>query len=252
MLFPAQALGQTQNSVSPDKASEETALLTLREQYAGQFREYVQAEREAQLAISQFNQLQTLESLNTSIDATKDFLVIRDQVLITYLELIRTNVVNTLGIPVAQKELLNNDLLLIGQELENHMLQAQAITAKEDLVPVLVAFEPVAQQFTGIVEVSQNWMLYGRVRIAFDKTSSLFEFVKTELAQQDVSELEKARLDRDLAVITEQMDAADVALFELEQQLNTGISYVGINEILLSPYSTISRALNFIEEVAHE
>jgi hypothetical protein len=100
--------------------------------YRGQVQEYQTKERAYIIAKTDFIQLETLASLESAIQASRELTIIRNQVLETYLQQLRVTLVATPGIEVPVKERATDRLEILLEVLDLHrQAAAQAETRAE-------------------------------------------------------------------------------------------------------------------------
>lgn len=248
---------QTAASQSLESASIASQLTDLEQQYRGQLQEYRTAERTAQIAKTQLEQLDTLTALEDAVQATKASYVLRDQVLLTYVKQLRLRLIASLGIPL---ELKNTGIKRLEEDqtfLEKHLELSQQATTKEDITALADTFAILALELKADAFHNTSLLAFGKVQSAYDKSQALVAYTEQQIKHQKLSEVTRAQLTRNLAVIKELSTTTQQELQQVANTLATtksnelDVSYYNqVAAKLSSPYSSISRMISFVEETA--
>lgn len=259
VVAPAPALAQESDSASRISSAESiaTQLSDLSVQYRGQLQEYRTAERAAQVAKIQLQQLDTLTALEAAVQATKTAYILRDRVLLTYVTQLRLRLIASLGVPLQLKEAGIARLEEDGLFLEKHLALTEQASTKDELTVLADAFELLAVEIKADAYQNTSLLAFGKVQAAYDKSVALLDYTEQQIANQKLSEVTRAQLNRNLAVIKEISNETKTELTVLADaltQVKTSELDVGYyNQLatkLSSPYGNTSRMLSFVEETA--
>jgi len=151
------------------KENLEAELIKLNDTYRGQLSEYRLAERNFLIARDQYNQLQTLASINEVVESARTVMSLRNQVLITYLDLLRINLIAAEGVEISLKQLVLERL-----ETQRKWLQAhqQALAATSDREQFNRLSDTFIDQTENLIAVSQqtvSLLSLGKLQNVFDR-----------------------------------------------------------------------------------
>lgn len=224
---------------------------TLRSQYRTQLDVYRTDEHNFSLSRDQYNQLQTLTALEEAVKSTQKVLLSRDEVLLTYLKMLRLTFTQTTGV---QLQLKNNQLKIIDALImainRNKDLASHAVTRVQADQAALdfAAFSPLLQQIS-----SQTILImsYGKVQSLFDKTVTVRNEIKTHVLQQETDPLKLSEKQRAFVQIDQTVDLVDFQLKGVLAGLSGGQNFqtTQTGEQLNQAYAGISRTFAYLDEV---
>lgn len=229
-------------------------LAELAKSYRGQLEEYRSKEQGYTIARADFLQLQTLASLENLLVAIREATVIRDQVLVTYLQQLRITLVATPGIEVDAKERTLEKLETLIEVIELHQQVATNAQDRAQVQELVNAFTIIEPEFQTIVYFSRSLIEYGQLRAVTDTTRALYE----DLQEEDISTLtpsERNRRQRNLQEIANEFDLADTqfsamyALMIKEEAVADDGTYRDVKTGLNQVYAQITKIQNFLDEI---
>lgn len=238
----------------PDAPDYQKDIAELTASYRGQLAEYRTLEQEYIVAKEQYRQLKTLAALEEGIQKTKLVMLSRQQVMETYLRLLKVQLLDAQGVEVTVKEKaisqIDNQLVALGV----HRQEVEAIDDRLDIVTVSEHFDSIgpAVEQTGFYALSLLGM--GRLQVVVDKSRTLKDDIAAEVDRTD-NQLTKSQRQRAITETTRTLDAAQSTLSKLKEQLNTNqesvsrSSYAQLMRDVEPAYASAAKALSFLDEV---
>ena len=255
-------LAQAQEVVSPSPTDEVAAAILqkqrldeeirlLNETYRGQLTEYRTAEKAFQIARDQYQQLQTLASINEVTEAARQVMKLRGQVLLTYFELLRVRLIAAEGIELSLKEPL---LPKIEQRKNWLQQEQQLIAAANDREQFNTLADAFSEQLPPLQATSQEaitLLTVGKLQDVFDRLALIGEdLTKTEASN---SALVDSRAMRETKRATEEVRVSFQTIWdELRRNIqNDNISnfYTNLSKTLNPVYSNLNKLAAFLAEL---
>lgn len=162
-------------------AQEQTLLLTT---YRGQLETYRAKEKTYQVAQEQLANLSTLAALEEAVQATKQVMVARDQVLQTYFKLLRLKLIDTHGVPLTDKTYALNELAELEKNLTTHEQEVNQVNDRFTLAQSSENFAYLADQFESATNRALCLITLGNLQTVFDRTSALIPEVETKITDK--------------------------------------------------------------------
>ncbi|MFH2118526.1 MAG: hypothetical protein ABII10_02225 [Candidatus Paceibacterota bacterium] len=228
----------------------DTELVELNNIYRGQLSEYRLAEKEFTIARDQYHQLQTLASINEVNDAASKVMKLRNQVLITYLDLLRVNLIAAEGIELSLKELVLNRLEVQKNWLQTHQQAIANASDREQLNQLSDAFIAQALNLTDVSQQTVSLLSLGKLQNVFDRLTGIGQDLLIEEASQSGLAAERAvreteRLNQSL---TDLLQTTWLSLkTDLEEQ-NTVDFYNKLSSNLNPIYADLNKLVSFLQE----
>lgn len=224
--------------------------------YRDQISAYRDAERTFEIAKEQYFQLQTLAALEQAVSGTRNVLLARSKVLITYLEILRNELQLQHGINLQEKEDVLSRLDTQLDYLKAHQDQVLLANDREAILAVVTGFD---QNQVGIEDAmyrARTLVAVGKVQTVNDKAKALLDDIKSEHAKEEVTSLVTSRRDRAYAETQRHIDQTEselIALMQEDYARNTKLfnksRYDQITDKLSDPYVTAQQSLEFLNEL---
>lgn len=216
--------------------------------YRGQLEEYRQAERQFTVAKNEYQQLNTLSTLETAVQATKKTFLTRDQVLLSYLKLIELNLIETNGIDINVKNALLADVRTFQNQMQNHYDQTQLSNDRAQMATLADDFEDLAKEFDLLTDYSINVIRLGQLQANRDRTNAFFAIVEQEATPS--GSITGSERDRALDQIKSEFSNLDTMLSQTEvsnekSRRNGGQNTRSLTEI----YVQLVKIQQYIDEV---
>ncbi len=251
-LSATSALAQSTGAPIFQKDSIAQDIQEARRTYIGQLEEYRTAEREFTIAREQFAQLQTLNSLEEGVQATRSFFFLRDQVLDTYFELLRLEVTQAEGINLPDKEAILEEIAVTRELLSTHQQQIEEQTDRSGVAQSALSFEDIEPVLLQTSERARILLQVGRLQTVYDKSASLLEELALDEADQasQTPTIVSGQQRRALEQTAQTLGFAKQELDDVQLDLAEGRSRIRSSSSGLdSVYATLSRAIGFFAEI---
>jgi cell fate (sporulation/competence/biofilm development) regulator YlbF (YheA/YmcA/DUF963 family) len=254
LLFSPVSVGAQEATETPapilQKESFDSELNQLNEIYRGQLTEYRTAEKEFAIARDQYLQLQTLASINEVIETAKKVLGLRNQVLITYLDLLRVNLIAAEGVEIAAKQLVLERIVAQKNWLQSHQSALAATTDREQLNQLSDNFIAQATELMSVSRQAISLLGLGKLQNVFDRLKTLSEDITAQESTQSGVNAQRAvreteRLNQSLAVL---LVNNWQELNEDLQENNASSFYSNLSKALNPIYADLSKLISFLEE----
>jgi hypothetical protein len=239
------------------RTRETERILELRDLYRDQINVYRDTNRAFEIARAQHQQVDTLQSLEQAVNATRTVMYERSRVLITYLELLREVLNNTAGAELSLKQEILNELVTTIETLKLHQEQIQLGANRNDVARLADEFEPISKTYTQVAYKALSVIRIARIQTVADKAEIIKADIVTIHQAQEANDLVKSRRDRAYREIDRDLESTKNTLESLNQRVisasaSSSLSASFFNRILtdLGPvYAQISRSLNHIREL---
>lgn len=227
---------------------------SLQTAYQTRLEEYVNQYRQTQLDKQQFLQLKTLASLETAVRSTQLLYQLRNEVLVSFLQLQQIKLTQT-NLPPAITQTLDTQI-----STQLITLRSQLETLEQPLDKVQL--DIFTQNFVATAESIQDLLPKIEYALQLDQLNRATGTVQQLLLSADelatassISETAQQRLERSSNVIARQLSQLTITLKSLEADLAEGltrqISQLRTNN-LLETYSVINQTLQLTNEYVTE
>lgn len=247
----AQASPESSPELTVTPVNTTSTLNTLKETYRGQLAEYRTAERTYQIAAQQYRELNTLVSLEAVLQAMKKAMILRDQVLITYLTILQTQLGQATGINLDQKTSLNDNLTNTNQLVSDHLQSTQGAETKEQIVAAASEFEVVGKQTETTSYLAQTILAIGRLQTVYDKATVLTDDLDKNLVATTV-DIKQAERQRAIAEVKATLSNAKQEIEYLlsnQSQISTRATLQSALRNLNVIYQDLIRSLDYLDEL---
>lgn len=247
---------QLENSQVFIKEQQKKKIADLRILYRNQVEVYRNAEKSFQIAKAQYDQVQTLQALEEAIVATRNTMLERSNVLITYLELLEAILADTNGIELQLKKETTQELTGVIMSLKIHQETVQVAKERQEIASLADDFEPIASSYESIAYRSVSLIRTGKIQTVKDKAEIIYKDIAAEHSTQEVSSFTKSKRERAYQEIERTFKLINDALAEINVDINesnaNGFSTSSYENILgeLNPlYAQISLSLDHLSEL---
>lgn len=245
------ARAQSPTTQPTSNQSTDDQLNSLRNLYRTQLEVYQTDERNFTIARDQYNQLQTLTSLEDAVKSTQKVLLSRDEVLITYTKMIQITFSQVTGV---QLDLKNGQLKYfdyILSELNKNHDEAGLATSRDKVSQVAIDFTPIGSEIQSAVSEAQLLMSYGKVQALFDKTVTARDDIKKHVLAEQTDALKLSEKQRAFVQIDGTVGMVDTQLKTVLNSFTNPSTYNNTQptENLNQAYAGISRTLSYLGEV---
>jgi hypothetical protein len=227
----------------------ELDLAELQRSYRGQLEEYRTLHQQFVVAREEFNQLGTLSSLEAAVQATQKVFIMRDQVLLTYLEILELET----RLASALDAQLEEESLFVLEETQKavtrHLEDTQASTDRASIQERSLEFENIAELYSFSSVFAKQVLQLGTLQESYQQAGAIFEDLPLELVGQ--TQLEKAARARALEQIEFQLSQAKTLLAEQRLEIIESLQDVRVSSSDTSNevYVVLQRIVGFLDEV---
>lgn len=264
ILFAVQPLASFAQETAPTpasaelfgtKQSHEAQIAQLQQQLLGEINAYRRADQAFRVSKQQYENLETLKSLEELVQATKQAMFERSRVLTTYMEILYFTLQDTDGVNLTFKDPQIVALEDRIAELKAHTATVEQATSRDDVNKLRDDFallKPVIEDTSYRV---MSLISIGELQAVHDKSKLILTDLESQLASAEVSALKKAERERAFAETRRSLEQVKVEIDEVNQ------TYAGQEDLVrkqlhervlrgLSPvYSKLSQNLSYLAEL---
>lgn len=220
--------------------------------YLARVEKHRELDRRFRVSKAQFEKLNTLQSLEEAISLTRDVMISRDEVLITYLELLHASLDDTAGVDVQIKLDTLKNLEKAVNDLRVHLDAVKKTTNREGIATRADEFVVLAEQVSNVAGVARAQIVVGKLQNVYDKTNLIYKQIQQQDKVAEFSALKQqererayAEVERALAVAEDQLEAT-----RLEFAAAARGPRFNVGKDLETAYTGIAQLLSFVEELA--
>jgi hypothetical protein len=219
--------------------------------YRGQLNEYRLAEKDFQIARDQYQRLNTLASIDKVVELTRKVMQLRAQVLSTYFELLRVNLIASEGIELSLKQAVTQRLEAQQNWLQLHQQAIVSVDDREEFNQLADTFLQRAAVFQAVYQEANSLLAVGKLQDVFDRLNLLAEDM-TAFEASDSTAV-SARAVREVGQVTDQLDSE---LQLVWQELRVSIQerkiasfYNNLTKDLNPIYASTNQLISFLDEL---
>lgn len=237
------------------KPRQTAEILRLRELYQDQVERYSNLERTYLINKAQFEKLNTLQSLEEAIKSTREVMLSRTDVLITYFELMRASLEDTEGVELTEKQKNIDAMVGYIEQLRVHREKTLNSKNREEIAVIVTEFRTLSLPFESTAYKSLALIRTGDIQTVFDKSEIIYRDVlkyhgenqTTPLRQQ---ERERAYREVNNAIEKTRGDLLTVrTAYAQEKDMNRENYNSSLVRTLNTAYTGTSQILSFLEEL---
>ena len=169
--------------------------------YSGQLGEYRQADQQFRVAQRQFFQLNTLAALETAVTESRQVMILRDQVLATYLEWLRLELTGATGVNLVHKKLALEKVVELQKATTRHREKVERVEDRFQLAEVMDDFEAWRFLFQPTTTFSVTILRLAKLQAIYDQTQGLYADLRDRVTQPSSSQaavINQAKITRGL------------------------------------------------------
>lgn len=241
--------------VTGTKETHEAEISKLRQQLLAEIEAYRRADQQFRIAKQQYENLETLKSLEEAVQATKQAMYERSRVLTTYHELLYFTLLDADGVNFAFKDTQVTALETRIEELRAHTAKVEQATSRDDVNALRDEFASLKPLVEDTSFRTMSLIRIGEMQSVYDKSRIILTDLEESLSDADVSALKKAERERAFA-------ETDRSLTQLKAEIDTVHQIYATQEDLvrkniydrilreLSPiYAKLSQNLSYLAEL---
>jgi hypothetical protein len=240
--------------IKPQQSEEIQKLLKL---YQDQVEKYSVSEREYRTAKAQFFKLETLQSLEEAITKTRQVMLDRDDVLITYAELVRAHLQDTDGVEISLKTAADSDLEALIIALKEHREKVAATKDREEMKRRAQEFALITKAINERLSVAISLISLGDLQTIYDRNKLIYTEIKQLHTTTPTSALRQEERERAYREVDQAVEKVrlDLEVARISLQTKEGKAR-GTNSESITKFKSISaghnRVLDYLKELLLE
>lgn len=241
--------------LKPQQPEKITKLLKL---YQDQVEQYRKLENEYKVAKGQFFNLNTLQSLEKAVVTTRQTLVSRDEVLITYCELLHASLEETEGVEVSQKSSALKSLEDQINSLKDHKKKSEETTDREGMLARADEFDTVVAPLEVRTHTTRALISLGELQAVYDKATLLFGEIKLFHREKTVSGIKQQERERAYREVDRALEVTGTRLAAIKDAIGakeeiTASRYDSVlGKEMSAVYAQNSQIIEFLNELVLE
>lgn len=231
-----------------------TQLNALQDTYRNQLTTYRSDEKTFQIDKDQYYKIQTLASLEEAVRQTRQVMLTRTDVLLTYLLISRLTLQNTKGIDTAVKSDALQQIDTLTNDLKTHRKSIEVSSDRTTLLSTATQFTPLAQRVTTLSKRISFLVGYGNLQTVDDKTVTIKQELQQQIEQSETDPLALASKRRGLDEVQRNLDQVKTPLVKVRTALDPknknqdALSY-DVTAAFSTIYGGLSRSLSYLQEL---
>lgn len=233
----------------------ETEIISVREAYRGQLETYRAQEKSFVIAKDQYARLQTLDSIEQAVKATRQAMLSRDQVLFTYLTLLKLRLIDADGVEISYKQQVLERIEKILTQLEAHHAKVLVEYDRPKVNVLSDEFLPIGEDITITASHALAILNLGKLQSVYDRSVLLFDEVQAEATNAD-GRLTTAEKQRYITETTRTLDKTSTTLKLITTRLGERLhdnseirAGSDLSGSLNETYSYLSKVLGYFQEL---
>lgn len=226
----------------------------LKEIYRGQLSDYRDAEKAFTIARDQYHQLQTLASINDATESSRKVFVLRDDVLMTYFQLLRTSIIAADGIEVSLKEVVVKRLEMQVLWLIDHKKRVEQMQDRTQFNALADEVIEKADVFTEISLQSTSILALGKLQDVYDRLVVVRKDISDVEAKSSTADRSRnsKETDKMINAVKGTIETTWVNLGEDVREDNVTSFSSNLVKTLEPIYSGLNKTVSFLQELLRE
>ena len=228
------------------------------EQLQAQYKSYLSVYRNTsgqyEISVAQYFQLETLASLEKAIQDIRQVMVARNQVLDTYVKILRLELTDTHGPTLSDKQQAITDLEAIEVKIADYQLKVEASIDRPGIESRIAEFETLGLEIQSASYQALSLISFGRLQTNYDQTQSFMSVVEEKIGERNSGNLlaEKKRAKEEiltkLGQIKQELEKSYQKVHPQSESFSQG-NYNSLLSELESIYVQLVQVDNYLEEV---
>ncbi len=237
------------------KARLDEEIVKLKASYQAQLENYLYQEKLYRIAYDQHKQLQTLVSIEDLTQKAKNLGLIRDEVLISYLDLLRLNLIATEGIELSLKNQHLNQLETNLVFLKEHREQLQTLNEREAVAGALTNFSLQNKNLASQCQEVLVLLTIGNLQMIYDKAFVLkqdIDLFLTDKGNMDLPAISRASDETNRSLNAAKLKLDDFWSNTLRRSQSNGYLanfYDDLPRVLNPIYVNLSQSIAYLNEL---
>lgn len=214
-------------------------IATVKETYQSQLENYLYQDKLYRIAYDQYQQLQTLVSIEDLTQKAKSLGIYRDDVLISYLDLLRLNLIATEGIELSLKTKYLTQLEATITYIKSHQENLKNLNDRDQVSLSLATFAADQKNVGKLAQEVLVLLSVGNLQMIYDKSIILKKDIDTYLGKKGTLELPE--IDRASLETNRSLESAKLKLDAFWTDI---VDRSGSNWYLAKFYEDLPRTMN--------
>ncbi len=217
--------------------------------------QYKQDERQFRIAHNQYQDLQTLGSIEQAVAAAKKVMLSRNQVIRIYLNILHLQLIETEGVELHQREAAVSLLEADQQQLSDFEERLTAASRREQINQLAAEFEPLGSQLYENSHYALNILAIGRLQSVYDKAVAIRQDLDlepdTKQGQHDQTQRQRDldEIDRLLTEISSSLREAWSQAASHQTRERSQTFYRNLTRDLSPTYAKLSQLIAYYQEL---
>lgn len=168
-----------------NQETHQSEIADLTASYKSYLAQYRNLEGQYQVSVSQYYQVQTLASLEKAVQDVRQTMLIRNQVIDTYLKILRLTLTDTHGVNIDDKNVAINNLSATEKSLENFQSSLENSQDRVNLQLRIEEFTGMEEQIESVSYHALGLIAFGRLQTSYDQTVSLLSLVNERVEERN-------------------------------------------------------------------
>ncbi|CAN5281171.1 hypothetical protein BH10PAT2_BH10PAT2_4300 [soil metagenome] len=229
-------------------------LETLQVTYRNQLTTYRNDEKTFQIDKDQYYKIQTLASLEEAVRQTRKVMLIRTDVLLTYLDMSRLTLQNTKGIDTTIKSDALQQIDTLAVDLRLHRKTIEVASDRNSLLSTATQFVPIAQRVNTLSRRVSYVVGYGNLQTVDDKMLTIKKELQEDVEKSETNPLVLAEKKRGLDEVQRNLNDINPPLIKIRAALSpsarqSDLGNLDINKQFSTIYGGLSRSLSYLQEL---
>lgn len=231
-------------------------IVELRTLYRDQVKVYRDSEKAFRIAKTNYENVQTLISLEESVEATSQVMLDRSSVLITYLELLDTTLGNTAGVELSTKSESLKELESLINAIKIHQESIKVTSDRAGVNILADEFQAIDLAYDVAVYKALALIRIGKIQTIRDQAEIINADIISKQKDEEAGALLESKRERAYNEIDRSFKSINNGLADLSSSFIDSDSdsynrsfYENILKDLLPVYAKISQSLDHLEEL---
>jgi len=226
----------------------------LQAQYKSYLTSYRTLSSQYEISVAQYFQLQTLASLEKAIQDIRQVMITRNQVLDTYVKILRLELTDTHGAILTDKQAAITGLETIETKIADYQIKVEASVDRPSIESRITEFETLGEEIESTAYQALGLISFGRLQTNYDQTESFMSLIDVKIEERNTGNLlaEKKRAKEEIITKLSQIKEALEKAYQKVKPESEGYSQGNYNSLSteLEPiYVQLVQVDNYLQEV---
>jgi len=240
-------------SIAQAQTQSQVVYLQLKQTYRQQLDDYRTADRQYQISVEQYRQLKTLAALEDAVQQTHVTMKLRNEVLVSYLQLLQIQLQEATGVNLDQKTRMLQALMADIENLKQFRQKLGPEADRGQVNQLASEFAELAKPLESDAYRVQTMLVIGKLQTIYDKSLIVRTEIEQEaLQKQDIHKAERERASQEiksnLLEVKLLIDEINVETARLDSDFSRS-SFSGQQGELTQIYAGLAQNLSYLQEL---